>query len=49
MAWMAVPLKISLCYFCFIFGFSDFSVAFVFERGGSLRRISKMSYQLITP
>ena len=47
MAWMAVLLKIILFTFCFICRFSDFSVAFVFRRGGSLRRFSKNSNQLI--
>ena len=47
MAWMAVPLKSIFFYFFFIFRFSDFSVAFVFRRGGSLRWISKISNQLI--
>ena len=44
MEWMAVPLKIILC---FIFRLSDFSVAFVFRRGGSLCRISKIPNQPI--
>ena len=47
MAWMAVPLKIIICFFCFIFRFSDFSVAFVSRRSGSLCWISKISNQLI--
>ena len=45
---MAAPLKIIICFFfCFIIRFSNFSVAFVFRRGGSLRWISKISNQLI--
>ena len=34
-------------FFCFVFRFSDFSVAFVARRGGSLCWISKISNQLI--
>ena len=45
---MAVPLEIIICFFFFfIFRFSDFSVAFVSRRSGSLRWISKISNQLI--
>ena len=41
------PSRLFYVFFCFIFRFSDFSVASVFRRGGSLRRISKISNQLI--
>ena len=40
------PSKLLFVFFCFIFRFSDFSVAFVPRRGGSLRWISKISNQL---
>ena len=41
------PSKLLFVFFCFIFRFSDFSVAFVSRRGGSLCWISKISNQLI--
>ena len=41
------PQNYYLFFFCFIFRFSDFSVAFVSRRGGSLCWISKISNQLI--
>ena len=40
------PQNYHLFFFCFIFRFTDFSVAFVSRRGGSLRWISKISNQL---
>ena len=45
--WMAVSLKIISCSSYFIFMFIDFSDAFVFRRGRSLRWISKIFNQLI--
>ena len=47
MVWMAAPLQIILCSSCFIFKFCAFLDAFVFRRGGSLRRISKIFNQPI--
>ena len=41
------PQNYYLSFFCFIFRFSDFSVAFVSRPGGSLCWISKISNQLI--
>ena len=48
MAWMAVPLKIIICFFSVLFlGLVIFSVAFVSRPGGSSCYISKISNQLI--